>query len=117
MTYIKVNDALYPAEISGKIRDTEWDGRESKTIRLVMTYAEAVALLTDNTPWSIVYQPEPYQDASDETVTPATEEYDNSAFAVAGAITDYRNGEVAVKMGKLTDLEATLEMLYGGESV
>ena len=32
MIYIKVNDNLYPASISGKMSDKEWDERESKAL-------------------------------------------------------------------------------------
>lgn len=42
------------------------------------------------------------------------EEYDNCEYSLAGDIIDHRNGFVTVKMGKLTDLEAALELLLGG---
>ena len=46
-----------------------------------------------------------------ETVTPEEEIYDNSAFSVAGPVTDNRDGTVTVKMGKITDREALEELL------
>ena len=51
-----------------------------------------------------------------ETVTPEAETYDNSAYSVAGPITDHRDGTVTVKMGKPTAAEL-LAILTGGETV
>ena len=45
MTYIKVNNTLYPATIDGKIADYEWNRRDTKSITLTMTYSEVLALL------------------------------------------------------------------------
>ena len=36
-TYIKINAINYPAEIYGHVRDTAWDGRESKVIVLSLS--------------------------------------------------------------------------------
>lgn len=57
-TYIKVAGELYPATINGKISDWDWDNRDSKSITLAMTHAEAKALLPDGTPWAIVQKNE-----------------------------------------------------------
>lgn len=38
MTSIKINSQLYPAEIFGTTRDINWNNRESKSIKLNMTY-------------------------------------------------------------------------------
>ena len=114
MTQIRIGDILIEATISGLTTDREWDNRESKAITCALSYEEAVSLFTDNAPWSIVYQPEAYKDENGETVTPEVEEYDNSEFSIAGDITDHRDGTVTVKMGKLTDLEETLAIIYGG---
>ena len=100
MTYIKLKDLLYPAAISGHTKDREWDDRESKAITLEMTYEEAMALFVDDLDWEIVYE-----DGE------ATEVYDNSAFSVAGSITDHRNGTVTVKMGVITAEEALAELM------
>ena len=54
MLYVKVNGTLYPASISGKISDREWDGRESKAITLTCDFAAANALFPDGVVWSIV---------------------------------------------------------------
>lgn len=102
MTYVKINDALYPALISGRTADRDWDNRESKAITLEMSYADAMALFVDDLEWEIVYEDK-------ET----TETYDNSEFSVAGSVTDNRNGTVTVKVGKPTSDEL-LAILMGG---
>lgn len=107
--YVKVNNTEYPAEISGANNDRMWDGRDAKTVTLTMTHAEAAALLPDNTPWSIVQRD--MVDVLDEQGQPTGEtkevvnEYDNSAYSIAGDITDHRNGTVSIKMGKPTEAE------------
>ena len=118
--YIKVNNTEYPAEISGANNDRTWDGRDTKIITLTMTHAEAAALLTDNTPWSIVQRD--MVDVMDEQGKPTGEtkevvnEYDNSEYSLAGDITDHRDGTVSIKMGKPTETEnakATVTALAG----
>lgn len=108
-TYIKVAGELYPAEVNGAMNDYTWDGRESKSVTLAMTYDEVRALLPDGTPWSIVQR----TSAVDGKETEA--EWDNSAFSLSGDITDHRDGTVTIKMGKPTDLEDAYEMLLGGD--
>lgn len=115
MTYIKVNNTLYPAEIAGKIVDYEWDRRDTKSITLTMTYAEVLALLPDNTPWSIVQKDtvqktsedgQPMVDGSGNPVTEeVTSEFDNSEYSMSGVIRDNRDGTVTIKMGKPTEIE------------
>ena len=108
--YLKVNGQEYPAEFISKYQDLNWDKRETQTIYLRMPYAEVAALLTNGTPWSIVMRET--QDVLDENgmLTGQTEEvvteYDNSAYCLAGDITDYRDGTVSVKMGKPTEAES-----------
>lgn len=119
MTYIKINGTLYPATVSGKVADREWDDRASKAITLEMDYATAASLFLDGLVWSIVEQREvPVPDESGEP-TGETElqetEWDNSEYCLAGDITDHRNGTVTVKMGKLTDLEEAYSILLGGD--
>ena len=111
MTYIKINDTLYPAEISGRLRDPDWGHRDSKAITLEMDYATALALFIDELDWSIVFQGAAFVDENGETVTPEAEIYDNSEYSVAGAITDNRDGTVTVKMGKPTDAEMLKELM------
>ena len=121
MTYIKVNDTLYPATIDGRIADYEWNRRDTKSITLTMTYAEVLALLPDNTPWSIVQKDiiQKYDENGkllvDADGNPVTEEvateFDNSEYIMSGVIRDNRNGTVTIKMGKLTEIESILSEL------
>ena len=118
--YIKVNNTEYPAAVNGDRADRTWDGRDTKTVTLTMTHDEAVALLPDNTPWSIVQRD--MVDVLDEQGQPTGEtkevvnEYDNSEYSIAGDITDHRDGTVSIKMGKPTETEnakATVTALAG----
>ncbi len=117
MTFIKINEALYPATISGRMIDKEWDNRASKSIVLEMTYNEAVTLFVDGLAWSIV-QREEVPTFDEEGVQTGTEtqetEFDNSEYNLSGDITDHRDGRITVKMGKLTDLEEAYEIMLGG---
>lgn len=115
MTYIKVNNTLYPAKIDGRIADYEWDRRDTKSITLSMTYAEVLALLPDNTAWSIMQKDtvqkigEDGQPMVDDSGNPVTEEvtteFDNTEYSMSGAILDNRDGTVTIKMGKPTEIE------------
>lgn len=121
MTYIKVNNLLYPAKIDGRIADYEWDRRDTKNITLSMTYAEVLALLPDNTAWSIVQKDtvqkigedgQPMVDTSGNPITEeVTSEYDNSEYSMSGVIRDNRDGTVTIKMGKPTEIENILSEL------
>ena len=117
MTYIKINETLYPATISGRVADKDWDNRESKAITLEMDYATAIALFVDGLAWSIVQRNEVPTYEVDENGNPiqtGTEmqesEWDNSDFDIAGPITDNRNGTITAKMGKITAAEALAEL-------
>lgn len=121
-TYIKINsgDILYPAVITGRMADKEWDSRETKSITLEMDYATANKLFIDGVIWSIVME-HPVEikeiDSEGNTTTKTiieTEEFDNSEYSLAGDITDHRDGTLTVKMGKLTDLEQAYEIMLGG---
>lgn len=121
MTYIKVNNTLYPATIDGRIADYEWDRRDTKSITLSMTYAEVLALLPDNTAWSIVQKDtvqkisEDGQPMVDDNGDPVTEEvtteFDNSEYSMSGVIRDNRDGTCTIKMGKPTEIENILTEL------
>ena len=110
MTYVKIGDRQLEASVFGRTMDRDWDGRESKAITCAMTYQEACSLFTEDAVWSIVYQEPEYLDENGDTVTPEPVEYDNSAYSVAGPVTDNRDGTVTVKMGKITDGEALAEL-------
>ena len=111
MTYIKINDTLYPVIINGNVKDRAWDDRESKTITLEMAYADAIALFVDGLAWSILMDMEQVQE--DGSIITVQEEYDNSDYSMAGSITDNRDGTLSVKMGKPTQIE-TLESQITG---
>lgn len=121
MTYIKVNNTLYPATIDGRIADYEWDRRDTKSITLSMTYAEVLALLPNNTPWSIVQKDtvqkigedgQPVVDDNGEPITEeVTTEFDNSEYSMSGIIRDNRDGTVTIKMGRPTEIENILTEL------
>ena len=118
--YVKVNNTEYPATVNGNLVDRNWNGRDTKTIYLTMSYDAVAALLPDNTPWSIIQRDT--VDVLDEQGKPTGEtkevvnEYDNSAYSIAGDITDHRDGTVSIKMGKPTESElsaATVTALVG----
>lgn len=113
MTCIKINETLYPATISGRVVDKDWDNRASKAITLEMDYTTAIALFVDGLVWSIVQRDEVpvYDEQGNQTGTEIKEsEWDNSEYDVAGSITDHRNGTITAKMGKITDAEALAEL-------
>ena len=124
MTYVKVNSTLYPASISGRMSDKEWDGRESKEITMESDFATVNALFPDGVAWSIVQESQvPAVDAEgnpvldenrEPTYTTEQTEFDNSAFSIRGDLTVHVDGTCTVKMGKPTDLEDAYEALYGG---
>lgn len=117
MTFIKINSTLYPATISGRVADKDWDNRASKSITLEMDYATAAATFVDGLAWSIVQQNEEpvYDENGVQTGTETREtEFDNSEYNLAGDLTDHRDGRITVKMGKLTDLEEAYEIMLGG---
>lgn len=106
MTYLKILSKQIEASVSGKMHDSDWNNRESKTITCAMTYTEAIETFVDDIAWSIIYQADSYTNPeTNEVVTPDPVEYDNSDYCVAGPITDNRNGTVSIKMGKRTDAE------------
>ena len=111
MTYVKINGTTYPAVINGKHIDRERNDRESKTITIEMAYADAIALFVDGLAWSIVMDVEKEQE--DGSIVTVQDEYDNSDYSMAGSITDNRDGTLAVKMGKPTQIE-TLESQITG---
>jgi hypothetical protein len=124
MTYIKVNENIYPAIIEGKIQDSDWDNRESKSITMNGTFSEVDALFPDGAEWSILDdvskivldengQPVMGEDGSFTYETVQTE-FDNSDFHIRGDLTIHTDGTCTVKMGKPTDLEDAYEILYGG---
>lgn len=107
-TYVEVNGNQYPASITGRLHDKDWDDRASKAIKVEMSYEDAAALFVDDLAWNILQENEIREEIEDEegniTVNVSTEfeSYDNSDYCIAGDITDHRDGTVTVKMGKPT---------------
>ena len=107
-TFIEVNGNRYEASITGRLNDKDWDGRESKAIKVEMSYADAVNIFVDDVDWNIVHQNTvqimEFDEEGKEIMVDTIEEevYDNSDFSIAGAITDHRDGTVTAKMGKPT---------------
>lgn len=124
MIYVKVNGTLYPASISGRMDNKQWDGRESKCITMQSTFATVDALFPDGVAWSIVdehevpavdEQGEPILEENGEpTYTTEQTEFDNSEFSIRGDLTVHVDGTCTVEMGKLTDLEEAYELMLGG---
>ena len=106
MTYLKINDTLYPAYFRGRVQDNDWGGRSSFAATLIMTYEQAVEIFVDDLAWSLVQQGEAIADADGNPVMPESVETDYSEYCIAGPITDNRDGTVTVKLGKLLDAEA-----------
>lgn len=118
--FIKVNGQEYPATLIYNYKDLNWDMRETQTVHLTMPYAQAAALLPDNTPWSNVFRETKDKLDNDSNPTGQTEEVvteeDMSAYSLAGEIVDHRDGTVSIKMGKPTESElseATVTALVG----
>lgn len=119
MTYFKTNGTEYPASIAGRMADRDWDGRASKSVTLTMTHAQAVQLFVDGLVWSIVQRDTVPVYGTDGNPTGETEEqvqeWDNADYAVAGPITDNRDGTITAKMGKKTELELAREQAADAE--
>lgn len=129
MIYVKINDTLYPATITGELKDWNWGERESKSITVEMTHAEANALFVDGAAWSMVDRVEVpvyetdalghYVMGADglfvQTGTEIREtEMDFSDYDLAGELIDHRNGKITAKMGKHT-AEELLAVIMGGK--
>lgn len=119
MIYFKANNTEYPASIAGRMADRDWGGRESKAVTLTMTHAAAVQLFVDGLAWSIVQRDTVPVYGTDGNPTGETEEqvqeWDNADYAVAGPITDNRDGTITAKMGKKTELELAREQAADAE--
>lgn len=129
MIYVKINDTLYPATITGEDKDWNWGERPSKSITVEMSHAEADALFVDGASWSMVERVEvrkpkldengfPVFDASGMVVVDGTEiretEQDCSDYDLAGDLIDHRNGKITAKMGKHT-ADELLAVIMGGK--
>ena len=120
MIYFKTNNTEYPASITGKMSDRDWDNRKSKAITLEIEYTTASQLFVDGLSWSIVQRDTVPVYDKDGNPTGETkeqvQEWDNSDYNVAGSITDNRNGTCTCKMGKKTQLETEQELRRDAET-
>ena len=129
MIYVKINDTLYPATITGEVKDWNWGERPSKSITVEMSHAEADALFVDGAVWSMVERVEvptvkldesgmPVMGADGLFIQTGTEieelEKDFSDYDLAGDLIDHRNGKITAKMGKHT-AEELLAVIMGGK--
>ena len=118
-TYVEINNNKYPAIITGRLTDNDWDNRASKSIKLEMPYSQVAEIFIDDISWNIVQDVEREIETIDENGESIIEKtiefdtYDNSEYCVAGDIIDHRDGFVTVKMGKPT-AEELLAILIGG---
>lgn len=115
-TYVEINNIKYPAVITGRLNDHDWNNRASKEITIEMTYMNAINTFVNDVKWNIVQDVEQRIEKHDdndkitfETVM-GQEVYNNSEYNIAGDIIDHRNGKVTVKMGKPTAEEQLAEM-------
>ena len=119
MIFVKIGDKKYPATITNSLSNANWAGRETKSIKVEMSYAEAAELFVDDVEWSVIivfeYQREVINENNEVTYESVAEERetDCSEFSMAGEITDHRDGFVTVKMSKHT-AEEILAMIKEG---
>lgn len=117
--FVKVNDIRYPAIITGRLNDKEWNNRASKAIKVEMDYNDALATFVDDVVWFIEEEVENTVDKIDENGDVIYEtivdviSHDNSDYSIAGDIINHRDGTITVKMGKPT-AEELLAMLEEG---
>ena len=126
MIYVKVNNTLYPASVSGRLSDKDWDNRKSKSITLEGAFAAVDALFPDGVAWSLVVEDQvpvldgegnPVLDGSgNETYETQQTEIDNSEYAIRGDLTAHMDGTCTVKMGKPTELELSQALLAAAEA-
>lgn len=96
---VKIGEILLDAAIQTRPSDSAWNGRESKAVTFAGTYEEAISLFTNDVHWSVI------SENADEAGQTVQVETDLSVFALAGPVTDNRNGTVTVKMGKYLQQE------------
>ena len=117
MTYVEINNKRYVATIGGKMRDRDWDDRESKYIRAEITYDEALANFVNGVTWNIIQESEDNIEKVDDKGVRTTETvikedvFDNSDFNIAGELIDHRDGTITIKMGKPNDIEIAMSTI------
>ena len=95
--YLKIGDRLREATFKDA-NDPTWQGREVKYITFDDQTVESVKLfLYDNVSWSILTRVT--REVDEETYTEDSE-LDCSEYSLRGDITEHRNGNITVVMGK-----------------
>ena len=128
--FVAVNGVEYPVlSIIGKVKDTGWNDRESKYIKLKMSAAKVAEVFKDGIAWDIVeYGSKAVVDTNEDGTVKYDEngdlvmvetenyrnEYDNSEYCVLGDIVIHPDGTCTVAMGKETTEEMLITMMYGG---
>ena len=115
---VEINGVQYPASITGRLNDKDWDNRASKAIELEMAYADALGIFVNDAEWAIVQDVQERVEQIGENgeiidvdmIVTKEERYDNSEYSIAGDIIDHRNGKITVKMGKPTAEEMLAEI-------
>lgn len=115
--FVKVTDARFPAVITGRLNDKDWDNRASKAIKVEMDYNDALAMFVDGVHWFIEEETEKVIETVDENGEVVHEtvvdvvSHDNSDYSLAGDIINHRDGTVTVKMGKPTEIEVAMNTI------
>jgi len=96
---INIGGISIEGSIVTRLSDSAWGGRRSKAVTVEMSHADAAGYFTDNAPWSVTNSEPDENGLQREIIT------DMSEYAIAGPITDNRDGTVTVRMGKYSDDE------------
>ena len=116
--YVEVNGIKYPASITGRLNDKDWDNRASKAITIKAKYEEVLDIFVNDVKWFIIEEHNDRVEKFDENGNTVFEEvinvvsHDNSEYSIAGDIINHRDGAVTVKMGKPT-AEEILAIILG----
>ena len=83
-TYVEINNNKYPAIITGRLTDNDWDNRSSKSIKLEMPYSQVAEIFIDDISWNIVQDVEREIETIDEngeSIIEKTIEFDLSQIS------------------------------------
>lgn len=109
MIYVKINDTLYPATITGLNQDRDWQNRESKAIRLEGSFELVNSLFTNATHWSVVME-----EIVDVTPQFVTDEEGNPVRELVDVTPKY---ETSPETGEILCDENGTPIPYTGEPV
>lgn len=115
-TYIRINNQIIPATISGTLKDKNWNDRASKSIHLNLPYNEIKNLFYNDVMWEIGQCSENITIPSlgEELISqPILEYYDNSDYSIVGDIIIHNDNSVTVKMGQPTTEELLIMLMEG----